>query len=721
MGSYLLRSLGATLALLVLATGALPGFVPMAAAQTAAVVTVPDATGDVAAGAVNSPVPGPNPDALDIMEAKLYGENGEEVLAQVKLRNIKAEADVGTYISSGIATIVCFTWKDKVYAARVTFIYTGQAQVTSQRIGVLSSACNAQVAPVWADGQYRDRFALTLDAENSLLTFAIKRKDLAEFGKTEPPMPGEQLKDFKVYTHDVRRLRFDAAPNEGAASDVLPFTYPTANTDLKAYPDANVLAPIACLGRQDLPTYAIEAGGKRGIPIVFENPLGAPRKVRFEVLTTNGPDWKPKMMPGIELPAASASSNGNLTVNVIVDTPASTKHKECATIRVRALDDQTPLSIAETSVNVVAVSPPSRTQNKLYMHTSPQAANTCSNSQIWVNVLETDPGAADNDILMIYCRDIAYTSTAAATIVARIDVNPSHDLILNTSVTGGKVTATIVMRSELVDTNARLDVSLVTGHREFNTIGTGSKVVTITAAAKPFTIDIPVGFTRDQYAEGDPSRTIDARQGIGLAIRMVPLPVDPNANPVVPAGRVYVVSKGTQMQLPIWATVKRNVNDPGEQGGLLSLAPRGPLPQFAAPGAVRLFNFTVLNEGAAADAAQVSTIITGATGWTATSHPPGPYVLQPGESKPFQILLTPPTEARESETVILDVVVISQSDPTARASISATVVATREAGVPVELAPGVDAVQRKGGFLPGPEMALVAVAALLGLGRRRRL
>lgn len=701
------------------------------ASAAAGDVVVADDTGDVSAVQPNTPAAPPSSAGLDITEASLAGVTGESFYARIKLADMKAEGATapgpaaGFYatVTGGVTVQACWDWNGVLFGARVHYIMNTVPLVSDTKLGVVQGVCDAASPLAFQAGKVRDRFGVIVDAQESAVTFTVKRLMLANITQMPPPKAGEVLKDFRAFVADGKRLRIDAAPDTGVATDVLSFATDTANTDLRAFPDANVLASLACQGRKDIPTYAIQAGGKRGIPIVLENPAGA-REALLAVDTLAGTDWKPRMMPKVAVPPAADGKPGNVTVNVIVDTPSGTKHKECSTIRVKATDAANPSAFGETSLNVVAVSPPGPAQKTLYMHAGPLAANTCSSQDVWLNTLQKDPDAGDppREILFNNCRDPNPISTASGTFTPRIDVNPSHDLIINTSAVGASAHAKVVLRSDGVPTRARIGVVAVTGQQQIAAVAEGFKDVTIESSPTTVEIDLPIAFTRDSVPTGDPSRTLDARDGFGMAIRYTPLPADPNAPVGVVAGRVVLVPTGTSIELPIFAAVKRNVNDPGEKGGLLSLAPVGVLPEFARPGSLRLFNFTVLNEGAATDAAVVTAVMTGAPGWVTEIVPTGPIPLAPGASHGIQVGVTPPADAAESQAAILDLVVSSQSDPTARASISSKIVATRENSVPEEVLTGRVISKDDGGLLPGPGLLMAALAALVGgaaWGRRR--
>ena len=673
---------------------------------------VTDATGDVVALRPEAPGGVPASTGLDLTEVKLFAENGETFSFQAKLVDLKGESNYAV-ATGGVTVNACFTWNGHLASIRVGYTLPN-LQVSESKIGPVDT-CDPTVAPRFAGFK---AVASVIDPVTNTIIASVSRTQLADIMKTTPPVAGDTFQAFRAYAADRQRERFDLAPNTGTASGAFTFTTNTANLDLKARVDRNA-GSLKCAGKPGLLAYAIEAGGKRGVPILLMNTQGAPRTVQLQVETVDGLDWKPVMLPKIDVPAGAGSGAGNVTVNVIVDTPASAKHKDCATLRVTATDASAPGVLGQTNFNVIAVNPPGPLNKKLFFHASAQA--TCvrqSQDYIWMNTLESDPDDAKVDVLLNGCRDPSALSTTGATVRASVDVNPSHDLVLNTSASGGTAILDIALRSDGAPTTAHVVATLVTGQDVLDALGEADATVAVSSTATRVHIEIPVTFTRDQVATGDPSRVVSAEDGLGVLVQYDPAPAD-SLIPVAPAGRVFLLPTQSTLQLPIWSTIKRNVNDPGVGGSLLSITPDGKLPEFASPGAMRLFNFTVLNEGAQPDVAVVSAALAGPAGWTAEIFPSAPIALQPGESARVQIGVKPRPEASESEPAILDVTVKSQKDPTALASVSARVVATREGGVPFEDAPKAIAGQSKHGLVPGFEVPL-ALVALVGLVLIRR-
>jgi hypothetical protein len=688
-----------------------------ASASPADGLSVTDAAGDVSLGRPDVPAKAPSSGGLDLTEARLYGESGEGFYFQAKIADLKAEQP-NMPATGGVLVGTCFKWAEKLYAFRVGYVLTPTPQIFLREFGALAGPCDPTVNSL----QYAKSVSPTViivDVKENTVTVLLKRTVMADLVKAAPPKAGDALTEFRAWASDNKKDRFDLAPDQGVSAGTLVFSTNTANMDLKAMLDKNVVAALTCAGQPDLPTYAIQAGGKRGVPILLVNPQPSARTVTLQVQTVTGDDWKPAMLPKIEVPAAAGEKTGNLTVNVIVDTPGATKHKQCATLRVTALDPADPTALGQATFNVMAVNPPGPTQKKLYMHTAESAVDACSN--VWMNVLENDPDDAKKEILMMECRSTQAVSNAPADVTPDIDVNPSHDLVLNTSaVPGGKAVATLTFRSDGAPTTARIDVIVKSGKFIIEPLGEARVTKAIGASETTFSVDVPITFTRDTVATGDPSRVVDAREGIGLIVRYSPVPAD-GAVPVPVAGRVFFLPAKSTLELPIWSTIKRNTNDPGAGGSLLSIAPADVLPEFASPGELRLLNFTVLNEGAKPDVAVPSATLSGPAGWTTEIFPSTPIPLGPGERGTFQVGVRPRADAPESENAILDVVVTSQQDATARASLSTRLVATREGGIHGDAAPNAAPVGKDKGLLPGPSLpALLGLVAVLGWGLSRR-
>lgn len=708
--------LGAILALAVAVT--VP--TPRAAAGDPGEVVVADPAGDVSVqpGAPGVPMAG-LADAVDIREVRLYGETGEVVRIDLTMQSIVAEKSFADQATQGIDYGVCFTVGSQKVGLLLNLLYAGTPVIVGGGgwIGVAGSCAATGVTLPTPKGLK----TAYVDVPGNRVEFVVPRTTLGFILKTAPPPAGTALGGLTAVVRDHNAkasTRYDVA---GPGDGTLVLAYPTSNQDLKMVPESNVPS-LPCGRNRDLPAYAIEAGGKRGIPVTVSNPGSDVRHVTFDVRALSGPDWKAKIMPGIEIPAATEKKPGNLTVNVILDTPASTQHRECSTILVRAVDASNPQDVAETSINVVAAVPPTRERNVLYLHSDVLASDVCDLDHVWMNVVENDPADQGQELLMNSCQDAVPLSTTATNLIVGLDVNPSRDLVLNTTVTKKDAKATLLLRSHGPPTNAKIVVDVL-GVRKggFDQYGEGSATATLGETATAVDVPVPIFFTRDFVAEGDPSRTIESTNRLDLAIHYIPLPVDPGAEAVAVAGQVYLEPKGSRIVLPIWDSVKRNVNDPGANGALLSLKALGPTEAFANPGKLRVFNFTVLNEGATTDVAVIKAAPADGNAWGVQVVPPGPFALGGGQRASFAVGITPPGAAPESEGASFEVVAGSQSDPTARSSVLVRVVATGGQQLsPDALGPLTKAPAKKG-FLPGLEVPAALAAAFVAVlaGRRR--
>jgi hypothetical protein len=662
-------------------------------------------------------------DAVDIRNVRLYGETGELLRITLTVADLKQEPNWPSTVSQGIDYWVCFKIDGVQYAVWLWLLYASKPVEAGRSLGTVTGDCSATGA-TWQ--KQNAGVNVYLDLVESQILFVIKRQSLGFLAaNAQPPTLGATVTGLYAVARDHRNMggaRFDAAPNGGPASDSMSLVYPTANLHLKMRPDVNVPFPLPCGQNRDLPTVAIEAGGKRGIPMTVSNFLDAPRQVKFSVRAIEGPGWNAKMMPGIEIPAATDASLGNLTVNVIVDTPASTKHKECTTLLVRAVDAADATAVGEAAVNVVAAVPPTAQRNRFYLHSNALATNACSGTNIWMNTQQDDAASVNQPVAFVYCEGLTQLSLDPTSLLFVWDVNPSFDLIVNSTVTGKAVDVVLRLVSDHVETKARITPNLVSLHPTGTEIfGSTSQVVQIGTSPKEFTFRIPIGFTREYVAEGDPSRVIDATGRMGIAVRYEVIPAEPNVPEVKQAGKVWLLPQGSHATLPIWSTVKRTANEPGLSGALISLKALQPVEGFANPGKMRAFNFTVLNEGATDDVAVVTArVVDGNMAWEAQVVPSGPFRLAAGESKRFAVGILPPVEARESEGVRVEVVAMSQSDATARSSTTLRVIAThgQDLGgstLDVPVAP-----TKKGGLPSIGALAVMALALLAVLAIRRR-
>jgi len=679
-----------------------------------------DPTGDV------SPLPGTpalpygeTGDAVDITEARLYGETGQALRVSVTVKGLAGEANIPATASGGVSIGVCFKIGDKLFGLTQTYL-PGARSPPNPHLAIASS-CTANAIAL---GKFTS-VSFFLDPVAGRFTFAIPRTKLADLAGA-PIEQGQTVTGFFALARDAKKdpaIRYDSA---GPGSESITLVYPTANKELTMHPDVNA-QPVACGANRDLPTYVIEAGGKRGIPVTLSNKGGGARKVAFSVRTLEGADWKARMMPGIEVPA---QDGGNVTVNVIVDTPSGTKHRDCSTLLVRAVDQADPSVVGETSVNVIAAVPASPQRNTFFLHADAMAENACAGSHVWMSVESADAAAAkEREILLNGCEFA--TAASAANLVLSVsnvamsffvDVNPNQDLVVNSSAAGKTATATVVLRSDGAPTTADVTAAIVTARDgALDQLGEQTQRVELGSAATGVRFDIPITFTREQVGTGDPSRTIESTSRLGLAVRYAPRPVDQNVDARV-AGRVMLKPEGSSLSLPIWTTLKINSNDPGASGALLGLkAQSNKLEDYANPGKMHVFNFTVRNEGATTDVAVVSASVEGGKAWAVQVVPPGPFKLEAGADQAFSVGVTPPSNAAESEAARIEVVVVSQSDATARSSTTVRLIST--AGQ--EIAAGVlDSGPKKDadkGLLPAPSMmlALVAMLGVVAWMRRR--
>lgn len=716
----LVLCVGALLAVPLLSLTALPS----GAAQPAPEIAIDDTVGDVAlldAAGPAAPVPGS--DAIDVTTARLFGETGETIALQIGVRNLAGEFDSPTSRGNfGVWMVACFTWNGAPFAVQVGYRLGGAGELTKMTndVGSVDGECTPGTKVPFAASRVLDQDA-TFDMHTHVLAVSLDREKLASLNGDRAPEAGDAFGNLFAYVFDAapHGTRYDQVPNAGPDGSSLALRHATSNRgQIRTLAMPNVGdAKVACDGRVDFPAYAVEVGGIRGIPVLVRNEGAQAADVQFSARTVTGADWGPRIVPRLEiLPASEA---GNYTATVIVDVPATAKHKDCTIVDVVATDG---VSIGETGIIVVAVSPPSPTNNKLFLHTGPGNGNagTCAASTGWLNVLADDPADTRQAILMKNCRDLQATTNANAGTQFALDINPSHDLILNTSATDKKAFLNVNFRSDGAPTPADLSVTVLT--RAGETVAEGELLgVEIPTAVTNFPIPLRVAFTRDEVAEGDPSRLVLSSDGLAVNIRFSPRPAQANAEGVTVAGRVFLVPDGTHLDLPIFATIKRNVREPGTAGGLLSLRPEGLLPEFAYPGAYRFFNFSVLNEGPVDDVAHLSATFTGAEGWTATFVSGTELPLAAGRRATFQVAVGVPATAAESESVVFDVVATSRNDPSALASEAVRITATSEFGTPQEQV-SLGAAASGGEGLPGPAFlaVLVALAGAAVLGRSTR-
>lgn len=682
--------------------------------------------------------------ALDITEARLFGETGESIRVQVRMKNLLegAQGLNPTNPENGKSEVfVCFKLGDRPYGLFGTFNAGTLTRgiLDNYNIGLVKDACNKGEAgkKIGAEFVRMTQVGLryAMDLEASTIEFLILRSTFGVLTESEPPGKAEVISNLWVITFDIageselatsgvrRAQRWDAAPDEAPAEGSLQLIFPTANRDLRVAPESPFIVRLrSCLGAVPLPTYEIEAGGMRGVPMTIFNHQGQDRVVTLTAARESGQEWETRIMPKITIPAGTQDRPGNLTVNVIADSPPSTKHKECTTIRVRAVDAERADIVGESAINVLAVSSPRPDRSLFYLHSAP-------GNKFWINVDKQDkddksqpiefPGATSGGAL-----DAASLSLFETLITIPSDTKASHDLVVNTTSSGKNAKVNLNLVSNNAPTRAKVTASLVTTGPKAEILGTTMQILTIETAAKTFGFDVPIQFVRDQFAEGDPSRVVSAANRVTLVVQYEPLSQDDNLQAVKPAGRVFLLPGGSTIQLPIWATIKRNVNEPGALGAFITLRGLSATEAFANPGFMRVFNFTVQNEGATTDVAVVSATVTGGKvgNWTTQIQPPGPFELAPGASQDFSLGIMPSPEVPESASVLLDVTATSQSDPTSRGTTAIKITATLGQALPQEHLGSLVVADKKKGLLPGlPGLvpALVLVGGALWASRRR--
>jgi hypothetical protein len=708
---------GLPLGLVALLLLAVPWPAPAASAQApAGTIEEPDGADDVRLGHAQLGPPAPNAGGLDITRVEMAGESGVSLLLRITLKDAAQELETSDAISNGIIVTTCFTWDGTLYAAKVRYRLGIGVLLMTRDLGVVSGTCGPG-----QDVQFSKKvnigYDVHVDLARSQVSIGINRLKLTELAG-RAPAAGNVLGDLFVMINDGNRNRFDHAPEAGPSSQKLTLRFDTANQGLLAAAPVSNVPAAPCDGRVDFPAYAVEARGAQGVPIEFRNGGATDSSVSFQVNTIGGKDWKPRIVPRLSLPPAA--TDGKTKVTIIVSVPPGTQHKECTVLAVRGVTESG--DIGETGVIVMSIVPPSRESRTLWLHTDPYAdlGADCAAEHTWLNVLQTDPDDTGEDILMSPCRDPELFTWSTTTFSTRLDVNPNYDLVLNTSAIGidARVNALVRLRSDHGEARSRLTLSLVTLRGEI--VATGEREVVISTSTRDFEVPLNVGFTRDVRAEGDPSRILRSADGLAFVLRHEPRPIDSNINQAKTASTVFLVSSGTRLELPVWNTIKRNANQPGDSGGLLSLRVASVLPEFAAPSLTRVINFTVLNEGAEPDRIRVDVTVEGVKNWTTRLVPTPPFDLAPGERRTFSLGITPRAEAEESETAYIDVVAYSDRDPTARTSIAFQIKATRSGGIGGEELPELSAVTKKGGIHgPGAFALLAALGAALLLWRRR--
>ncbi len=670
---------------------------------------------------------------VDLTSVRVHGETGEVFRIALTFRGLTIERQYPTPLGSGIDVSVCFEINGVRYAVQIWYIYDADPIVIGnyKTLGLVDGECTS--AGVGFLEKVNDN-GIVIDALGGTIEFAVRRDYLGLLTDSDPPNVGSTLTNVwaLVRNHRNPSLRLDAAPDDAPSGKTLTFVYPVANVDLRMQPDRIFRGAPPCELNRDLPSFVVEAGGRRTVPVRLANP-GDARTVRLEVRTIDGIDWDPGMLPSLDLEAGTPERPHNVTLNVILNQPAAVGHKDCTTIVVRAVDTADPLLVGETGINVVAAVAPEPDRNTFYLHADELAENACSGSHLWMSVVEDEALDVGTPLPLVPCDanthpgvdvETDQLSLAKVGIGFRQDLNPSRDLVLNTTATGLQGQVTLRFRSDLLPTKARIGAYvLMTGDDVYEVLGEATRDVDLTEAPSELTMDLPIFFTRDLVADGDPSRLVNASHKLQFGVRYEPRPLDGNVPASEVAGRVYLLPDGSRFSLPIFASIKNNVIDPGREGNLLGLKLTSADEVFANPGKARTFNFTLLNEGIATDRAQVGAGFTDPYPWTAEVVPRGPFDLDPGESVRFQVIVRPSENVPESQRVRVHVVALSLTDPAATASSYVTAIATRGENVGEDPIAEVEDDHGDGGSgLPAPAFlpALAAVAAAVHLARRRR-
>lgn len=700
-----------------------------------------DPSGDVSPIVATLPA-GPNPahvpaEHLDIVATSLEEFDGEVLHAKIVVQNLAAAAldplmDRPVDLN-GIAAF-CFDWRGNRYGVRADYSYGEQPVVRNVIFGQVQAGCSGGEATdevVFAVGRTSPHATANLDPEANAIHFFFHRagtdglSSLVVNGEAlDPPQVGEALSAFYTRTLDRKgssHVRFDVAPDAGPGGTDKILELVSANDRLKAAPDANAHQGkvLRCGDRTDLKLFAIPAGSKRGVPVVLRNLDLQPRAVTLAADHRFGEDWQPRVMPAVRVPAATEGGDGNVTVNVVIGAPPEATHKTCSVVRVRATDRNQPHVVGETTFGVVAITPPAADRNVLHLHNL-RGATTCTADWVWVNFASADPDDQDGSIKIIPCPGNGGDPTSGATVGdsflgAFVDVNPTHDLVLNTSASGGSARAAFSFTAEPLPIRGRFEVSIVSGRSAgfANSLGTAVVEKLIAVGPTMVEVDVPIDFTRELVAEGDPSRIVESLEGLGLTLRFQPVVEPPDS---LTTRELLLDPAQSSIALPIHDVIERRSVLAGREGGLLALRPASPLPEFAAPGLPRTLTFELYNQGATTDMASVRANLSGAPGWTLLVHPPGPFELHPADQVTVAVAVTPPSEAKESEWVFVEFVAESLTDPSTRATYGHRIVASRGADVPLDAPPPTD-LQPSSNGLPGPSagsgFALVALAAAL--------
>ncbi len=681
---------------------------------------------------------------LDITRVRVFGETGEHLLVSVQVRDLAMEKDYPKVVSSGIDLTICFQVGEAAYGARTWYTVDPVPAIagTSAKLGLFESPCGTPGAAFKAVVDTPSPF---LDAAASTFLFKLPRFNLGVVPGGRPLQAGEEVGQVWVETQDHNaktRVRYDAAPDHEPDASLLRMAYPLANQGLNVRPDAVGSFVMGCGVSRNLPTYVIEAGGKRSVPFLVTNELGEGIETRFSVRTLDGAEWSPAVLAGLPVPAGTVEEPGQLSVSVIVQTALETHHKDCTVLLFRAVSEADPLLAGEAAVVVVAAEPPTPAANTFHLHAAPGAVNPCASDRFWMSVPENDAAAdPDAEVFLNMCdttRGFGSSAGLASTDVAFVgfplDLNPNRDLVLNTTITGKDGQVKLRFRSDGPPTLANIHVSIISFSRAppranvsspppYQVLAWGDASAQLGSQPVEVTMPLRVRITREVEPHGDPSRLVPASERLALGIRYEPAPLNVNTQDVRPAGQVRLLPEGSFVQVPIWESLKNRANDPGAGGSLFTLGLQTPNELFANPDRQRLFNFTLLNEGVGTDIAHLAVHGFGKTDrWEYRVEPAGPFTLAPGESQRFVLEVTPRDSVDESDRLRLEVTASSQADAEALSTMTVWVTATRGDRQPDERPDdGGHGDEADESLLPAPSVpALAAAAGIAALRIRAR-
>lgn len=699
-------------------------------------LVVTDATSDVGLqpGGPTSPL-GPATESLDLVETRFFGETGEGFRVSVRTRNLLGDAQFPVDTTGTTSLYVCFRLADRSYALVLQFNAgsVSRSLLTNYFLGLVRAGeCNTANGAAKTDGRQFDRvtqkgLSYGIDLEASRIEVFVARETFRELGEGEPPGPGELVSRVWTIALDAsgqddsrRAYRYDAAPDAAPSTDSWGLVFPTSNRELRMEVHTGGTRAVPCRGPLPRTAVEVEAGRARGVPITLYNHASRERSVAVGANIEGGEAWGVRVLPQVVVPRGGPEQAGNITLNLVVSSPAATPHRSCAVLHVRAHDPAFPDLVAESTIHAVAVRSPTPEANRLFLHTAPGRLP-------WFNVDAHDPqdqgrpvvfeGLIRGGLLAEYS-----PSTLATTLALKSDTRSTHDLVLNTTASGKTATVDLRMRSLHIPSRALLGVFLTTQGPSSELLGSRFEVLRLEPEPKTFRFVIPIH--GPPGGPDRPSRVVDGGNFLQVAIQYEPLSYDDNVEALRPAGRVEILPEGSTADWPIWAVASRNVNEPGQTGRFLTL--RGLVGERlpANPGVMRVLPVVVQNEGTEADTAALTVRTRGdeAPGWQVLVEPTGPLALDPAASRTVSIGVVPPPGAPDGSYLSLSVEVQSRADPTARAQLSFRVYAAKDPVLAAEGLVPLD-VPSKSGSLPGPPpwaLALAALAALGLLGRHAR-